>query len=62
MIERMEGEYDMVEAIIFAITIFIGWVIFDTVKHKRVIKENVWSGLVTAIVAGVFWYILFVVF
>ncbi|MCD8510284.1 MAG: hypothetical protein LRY73_10700 [Bacillus sp. (in: Bacteria)] len=52
----------MVEAIIFAITIFFGWVIFDTVKNKKLIKENIWAGLVTAIVAGLIWYILFIVF
>ncbi|ADU31615.1 hypothetical protein [Evansella cellulosilytica] len=52
----------MFEAIVFAITIFIGWVIFDAVKHKKVIKENVFSGLVAAIVAGIVWYVLFIIF
>ncbi|WP_179298875.1 hypothetical protein [Evansella halocellulosilytica] len=52
----------MLGAITFAITIFIGWVIFDAVKHKKVIKENVWAGLIAAIFAGIVWYILFVIF
>ena len=52
----------MVQAMIFAITIFIGWVIFDGIKHRRIIKENVLAGLVTGVTAGLFWYILFVIF
>ncbi|MBU9721767.1 MULTISPECIES: hypothetical protein [Bacillaceae] len=52
----------MFQALIFAITIFIGWVIFDGIKHKKIIIENVWAGLVAAIIAGVFWYILFIIF
>lgn len=50
------------QAIVFAITIFFGWVIFDFIKHKKIIKENVMAGLFTAVIAGVFWYILFVIF
>lgn len=52
----------MFQAIVFAITIFTGWIIFDAIKHKRVIKENVISGFLTAIVAGFVWYVLFIIF
>ncbi|MDG5790099.1 hypothetical protein QA612_21900 [Evansella sp. AB-P1] len=52
----------MAQAIIFAITIFIGWIVFDAVKNKKVIKENVLSGLITALIAGIAWYILFIIF
>ncbi|MFA9560236.1 hypothetical protein ACERII_23235 [Evansella sp. AB-rgal1] len=52
----------MSQALIFAITIFIGWVIFDAVKHKKIIKENIFSGLITSIIAGFVWYILFIIF
>ncbi|CAM3840732.1 hypothetical protein [Alkalicoccus chagannorensis] len=52
----------MIEAVIFALTIFIGWTMFDWVKHKKIIKENVVSGFVTAVVAGAAWYILFILF
>ncbi|MCR6107792.1 hypothetical protein HXA34_15915 [Salipaludibacillus agaradhaerens] len=52
----------MIQALIFTITIFIGWLIFDAIKHKKLLKENIISGLLTAVVAGVFWYILFIVF
>ena len=52
----------MLGAIVFTITIFFGWVIFDLVKHKKIIKENVWAGLFAAIVAGVVWYIFFIIF
>ncbi|WP_198520810.1 hypothetical protein [Alteribacter populi] len=52
----------MIQSIIFAITIFIGWVIFDGIKHRKIIKENVLAGLAAAIVAGIAWYILFIIF
>ncbi|WP_187254614.1 hypothetical protein [Alkalicoccus halolimnae] len=52
----------MIGALIFAITMFIGWTIFDAIKHKKIIKENVISGLAASIVAGIAWYILFVIF
>lgn len=52
----------MIGALIFAVTMFIGWTIFDYIKHKKLIKENVVSGLAASIVAGVVWYILFVIF
>ncbi|WP_416151729.1 hypothetical protein ACM26V_12455 [Salipaludibacillus sp. HK11] len=52
----------MFPAVVFAITMFIGWIVFDAIKHKKVIKENVISGFVASIVAGFAWYILFIIF
>jgi hypothetical protein len=52
----------MLGAFIFAVTMFVGWTIFDLVKHKKIMKENVISGLVAAVTAGIAWYILFVIF
>ncbi|ADH98715.1 hypothetical protein [Salisediminibacterium selenitireducens] len=52
----------MIQALIFTVTIFIGWVIFDGIKHRKIHMENVWAGLVTAVIAGIVWYILFVIF
>ncbi|WP_171051808.1 hypothetical protein [Alteribacter natronophilus] len=52
----------MAQAVIFAITMFIGWVIFDAIKHKKFIKENILAGAIAGIIAGVVWYILFVIF
>ncbi|SDZ49011.1 hypothetical protein SAMN05421736_11492 [Evansella caseinilytica] len=52
----------MIQAIVFAITIFVGWIMFDAIKHKKFIQENIWSGLITAVIAGAVWYVLFIVF
>ncbi|QKS72159.1 hypothetical protein FLK61_36500 [Paenalkalicoccus suaedae] len=52
----------MIEAFIFACTMFIGWTIFDYIKHKKFMKENVLSGLVVGVIAGIAWYILFIIF
>ncbi|MFC4737714.1 hypothetical protein ACFO4L_14005 [Bacillus daqingensis] len=52
----------MLGAFIFTITMFIGWTLFDYIKHKKLMKENVISGLIASIVAGIVWYILFVIF
>ncbi|WP_280770079.1 hypothetical protein [Salipaludibacillus daqingensis] len=52
----------MFQAVVFMITIFIGWVFFDAIKHKKIIKENVISGLIASIIAGFAWYILFIIF
>lgn len=52
----------MIGAIFFAIAVFIGWFIFDFVQNKKIIIENVISAFITAIVAGIVWYILFLVF
>ncbi len=48
----------MAEAISFALAVFIGWVIFDFVKHKRFIKEHVLSALTIGVIAGIAWYVL----
>ncbi|MDE5415722.1 MAG: hypothetical protein LPK26_11660 [Bacillaceae bacterium] len=48
----------MVEALLFGIAIFFGWVIFDFVKHKKFSKENILSALVVGVIGGVAWYII----
>lgn len=48
----------MVEAISFALAVFIGWVIFDFVKHKQFKKEHVLSALTIGIIAGIGWFVL----
>ena len=52
----------MVQIIVFIFTIFIGWLIFDYVKHKKITKENVLTAFISGIVAGVVYYILYWVF
>lgn len=52
----------MIQVVVFILTIFIGWVIFDFVKHKKLIKENVFTALISAIVAGIAYYVLFGIF
>lgn len=52
----------MIGAFIFTMTMFIGWTLFDFMKHKKFIKENIISGFVASVVAGIAWYILFVIF
>ncbi|UOE93620.1 MULTISPECIES: hypothetical protein [Bacillaceae] len=49
-------------AIFFALAIFIGWVIFDYSKYKQFKKENIYGALFIAIVAGVAWFLLDIVF
>jgi TRAP-type C4-dicarboxylate transport system permease small subunit len=48
--------------LVFIFTIFIGWIIFDFVKHKQIKKENVLTAFVSAVIAGVVYYILYWVF
>ncbi|WP_216830959.1 hypothetical protein [Alkalihalobacterium elongatum] len=48
----------MYDALLFAIAIFFGWIIFDFVKHKKFTKENVLSALIVAVIAGVAWAII----
>jgi cytochrome c biogenesis protein CcdA len=52
----------VVQVIVFIITIFIGWLIFDFVKHKKLTKENTLTALIAAVVAGVAYYVLFGLF
>ncbi len=52
----------MSEAIIFAIAIFFGWLIFDFVKHKKLTVELVVGAFIVAVVAGFGWFILDVLF
>ncbi|WP_169819173.1 hypothetical protein [Anaerobacillus arseniciselenatis] len=56
------ADYILVQVIVFIFTIFIGWFMFDLVKHKKIIKENVLTALIAAIVAGAAYYVLFVLF
>ncbi|WP_332695674.1 hypothetical protein [Halalkalibacter lacteus] len=44
--------------IIFAFSIFCGWLIFDIVKHRKVTLEIVLSSFIVAVVAGVLWWLL----
>ncbi|WP_332634251.1 hypothetical protein [Halalkalibacter flavus] len=48
--------------IVFAFSIFCGWLIFDVVKHRKLTLESLVSSLVIAVVAGVFWWILDLIF
>ena len=57
----MEG-FNLVQIFVFTLTIFIGWVIFDYVKQKKFTKENIVTALVSAVVAGVAYYVLFWLF
>ncbi|MBB5172849.1 hypothetical protein [Texcoconibacillus texcoconensis] len=52
----------MLQATIFAITMFIGWTIFDLIKYRKWTKENIITGFVTSVISGIAWYILFIVF
>ncbi|MBU8905349.1 hypothetical protein [Desertibacillus haloalkaliphilus] len=52
----------MVESIVFAFTVFVGWVIFDFTKHKKLMKEQVLGALVVGLIAGAGWYLLGVLF
>lgn len=58
----LERSIHMIGAFIFTITMFIGWTIFDYIKHRKLIKENIVSGFVASVVAGIAWYILFIIF
>ncbi|MCM2675429.1 hypothetical protein [Alkalicoccobacillus plakortidis] len=48
----------MSTAIIFGVAIFLGWIILDVVKHKKLQLETVVTSLVAGIVGAVFWFIL----
>lgn len=52
----------MVQVIVLVFTVFVGWVILDFVKHKKFSKENILTALISAIVAGVAYYVLFGIF
>ncbi|QOY38795.1 hypothetical protein AWH56_012060 [Anaerobacillus isosaccharinicus] len=60
--KRYKGSEAMVQIIVFIFTIFIGWLIFDFVKQKKITKENVLTAFISGIVAGVVYYILYWVF
>ncbi|MFC0469576.1 hypothetical protein ACFFHM_03300 [Halalkalibacter kiskunsagensis] len=48
--------------VIFAFSIFCGWLIFDIVKHRKIKLEIVLSSLIVAIIAGVLWWLLDLLF
>ncbi|WP_078555617.1 hypothetical protein [Bacillus alkalicellulosilyticus] len=46
------------DSILFALAIFVGWIIFDYSKYKTFKKENILGAFFVAIVAGIAWFIL----
>ncbi|MCM3762536.1 hypothetical protein M3212_17340 [Alkalihalobacillus oceani] len=52
----------MVSAIVFAFAIFCGWLIFDIVKQRKLTLENLMSSLIVAVIAGVAWWVLELIF
>lgn len=48
----------MAEAISFSLAVFVGWLVLDFVKHKRITKINIFVALLNGIIAGVAWYVL----
>ncbi|MET3506958.1 hypothetical protein [Halalkalibacter oceani] len=52
----------MVSAIVFAFAIFCGWLIVDIVKQRKLTLENVLSSLVAAVIAGLAWWVLELIF
>ncbi|WP_017726435.1 hypothetical protein [Halalkalibacterium ligniniphilum] len=52
----------MIDALVFAFAMFCGWVVFDTVKHRRLSLEIVMSALVVAVIAGIGWLLLDLIF
>ncbi|WNF36323.1 hypothetical protein RJD24_18030 [Bacillaceae bacterium IKA-2] len=52
----------MFQVIVLIFTIFAGWLIFDFVKHKKFNKENVFTAFITALIAGVAYYVLYWLF
>ncbi len=61
--EKGRGGYCwMIDALVFAFAMFCGWVVFDTVKHRRLSLEIVMSALVVAVIAGIGWLLLDLIF
>ncbi|MFB5664268.1 hypothetical protein [Alteribacillus sp. HJP-4] len=52
----------MVQAIIFGIAIFIGWIVMDVTKEKRLRKEKAAESLIAGIVGGMGWFLLDLLF
>ncbi|MBP3949860.1 hypothetical protein [Bacillus suaedae] len=44
--------------IIFAFSIFCGWLIFDVVKHRKLNIKMILSSFVISVIAGVAWWLL----
>ncbi|WP_169823070.1 hypothetical protein [Anaerobacillus alkalilacustris] len=49
----------MVQVTVLMVTIFVGWLLLDFVKHKKLTKENVLSAGISGVVAGGLYYLLF---
>ncbi|MDQ0206558.1 hypothetical protein [Alkalicoccobacillus murimartini] len=48
----------MTTAIIFGVAIFLGWIILDVVKHKKLQMETIVTSLVAGFVGAIFWFLL----
>lgn len=49
-------------AIIFGVAIFLGWIILDVVKHKKLMIETVITSVIAGIAGAVFWLLLDYIF
>ncbi|WP_169824071.1 hypothetical protein [Anaerobacillus alkalidiazotrophicus] len=52
----------MVQVTVLMVTIFVGWLLLDFTKHKKLTKENVLSALISGFIAGAVYYFLFGLF
>ncbi|MFC5713019.1 hypothetical protein ACFPU1_09510 [Thalassorhabdus alkalitolerans] len=48
----------MIQALIFGIAVFLGWILLDWVKEKKLRKEKVREAAVTAVFGAIGWLIL----
>ncbi len=51
-----------IPTIVFAFAVFCGWLVFDIVKQRKFTLENVVSSLVVAVIAGIAWWLLELIF
>ncbi|RKD68804.1 hypothetical protein ATL39_3267 [Sinobaca qinghaiensis] len=51
-----------IEAVIFGIAIFIGWMILDLVREKSFRKESIYQSFITGIAAALGWIVLELIF
>ena len=52
----------MSTAVIFGLAIFLGWVILDIAKHKKLQVETVITSLIAGIAGAGFWLLLDLLF
>jgi hypothetical protein len=57
-----ESGVTRMSTIVFAFSIFCGWLIFDIVKQRKVTIDIIISSLIVALIAGIFWWILDLLF